>query len=59
MTQPLPPVNDFVSEDLPLCLRGNRTRDAEIIRQEFVRSRKLSHGQAADSSANPTASDEQ
>jgi hypothetical protein len=58
MTQPLPPANDFVPEDLPLRHRGHRARDAEMIRQEFVRSRQRSSLDDCDSSANPIASDE-
>ena len=59
MTQPLPPDNDFVPEDLPLRHRGLRAREAENIRQEFIRSRKISAAAQDGSSANPTASDEQ
>ena len=59
MTQPLPPINDFVSEELPLRARGHRVREAENIRQEFIRSRKRSTDPQGDSSANPHASNEQ
>jgi hypothetical protein len=58
MTQPLPTDNAFVSEDLPLRQRGNRARDAEIIRLEFVLSRKRSHISEGGASANPPASDD-
>ncbi len=58
MTQPLPPDNDFVPEDLPLRHRGFRAREAETIRLEFIRFRKRSTAQQ-DSSANTQASDEQ
>ena len=40
MTQPLPPDNDSVPEDLPLRHRGFRAREAENIRQAFIRSRE-------------------
>jgi len=59
MTQPLPSDNDFVPEDLPLRHRGLRAREAENIRQEFIRSRKRSAPTQGETSANPLASDEQ
>jgi hypothetical protein len=59
MTQPLPPDNDFVPEELPLRHRGLRVREAENIRQEFIRSRQGSAKPQGDTSANPPASDEQ
>ncbi len=59
MTQPLPPDNDSVPEDLPLRHRGLRVREAENIRQEFIRSRKTSASAKGGHSANPSASDEQ
>ncbi len=59
MTQPLPPTNDFVPEDLPLRHRGLRAREAENIRQEFVRSRKIAVRPQGETSSNPLASNEQ
>ncbi len=58
MTQPLPPDNDFVSEELPLRHRGLRAREAENIRQEFVRSRQSSSKPQGETSANPPARNE-
>jgi len=59
MTQPLPPDNDFVPEDLPLRHRGLRVREAENIRQEFIRSRKIIVPPKGNTSANPHVSNEQ
>ena len=59
MTQPLPPNNDFVPEDLPLRHRGFRAREAENIRQEFIRSRKIMVRPQGNPSPNPPASNEQ
>ncbi len=59
MTQPLPPNNDSVPEDLPLRHRGFRAREAENIRQAFIRSRKLTVRPQGDTSANPHDSNEQ
>ena len=59
MTQPLPPNNDFVPEELPLRHRGLRAHEAEMIRQEFVRSRKRAILGKGEGTANNNASDEQ
>ncbi len=58
MTQPLPPNNDSVPEDLPLRHRGFRAREAENIRQEFIRSRKIFVPRKGSTSTNPHASNE-
>ena len=59
MTQPLPPDNDSVPEDLPLRHRGFRAREAENIRKEFIRSRRITVPPQGNSSAKPHASNEQ
>lgn len=59
MTQPLPPDNDFVAEELPLRHRGLRARDAENIRQDFIRSGKRPAHPQDRPSPNPDASNEQ
>ena len=59
MTQPLPPNNDSVPEDLPLRHRGFRAREAENIRQAFIRSRRITVSPQGNTSANSHDSNEQ
>ncbi len=58
MTLPLPSDNDSVPEELPLRHRVSREREAEKIRQEFVRSRKGSIFEQSERSAKEMSSDE-
>lgn len=58
MTQPLPSDNS-VPEDLPLRHRGFRAREAENIRQAFLRSRRITEPPQGDIPANPHDSNEQ
>ena len=58
MTHPLPPDHDLNSDDLPLRHRPTRAREAEIIRQEFVRSRKTTTSMQDEGTAKELTDDE-
>jgi hypothetical protein len=58
MSTPLPPDHDAAGEDLPLRHRPTRAREAERIRQEFVRSRKSATLGECDASAKEMVPDE-